>query len=78
MRIEFRADAANVFNHKSLGIPGGRNLGSTAGVDQAYTSSNTISSVTYWRTQHATHAALELLTIRNSGRDGDSSPSLYL
>ena len=27
MRIEFRADAKNVFNHKSLGIPGGRNLG---------------------------------------------------
>jgi hypothetical protein len=46
MRIEFRADAANVFNHKSLGIPGGRNLGSAAGVDQPYTSSNTISSVT--------------------------------
>jgi hypothetical protein len=46
VRIEFRADAENVFNHKSLGIPGGRNLGSAAGVDQAYTSANSISTVT--------------------------------
>ena len=46
VRIEFRADAANVFNHKSLGIPGGLNLGSAAGVNQPYASSNTISSVT--------------------------------
>ncbi|HEV2397184.1 MAG TPA: TonB-dependent receptor [Candidatus Sulfotelmatobacter sp.] len=46
VRIEFRADAANVFNHKSLGIPGGLNLGSAAGVGQPYTSANTISSVT--------------------------------
>jgi hypothetical protein len=46
MRIEFRADAANVFNHKSLGIPDSRNLGGAAGVDQPYTSSSTISHVT--------------------------------
>jgi hypothetical protein len=46
MNVEFRADAENVFNHKSLGTPGGLNLGSAAGVGQAYTSSNTISSVT--------------------------------
>jgi len=46
VRIEFRADAANIFNHKSLGIPGGRNLGSAAGVGDPYTSANTISSVT--------------------------------
>jgi hypothetical protein len=46
MRIEFRADAANVFNHKSLAIPDGRNLGSAKGVDQPYTSSDTISRVT--------------------------------
>ena len=46
VRIEFRADAANVFNHKSLGIPGGRNLGSAAGVGEAYTSANSISTVT--------------------------------
>ena len=46
VRIEFRADAANVFNHKSLGIPGGRNLGSAPGVDEAYTSANSISTVT--------------------------------
>jgi Carboxypeptidase regulatory-like domain len=46
VQIEFRADAANVFNHKSLGTPGGLNLGSAAGVDQPYTSANTISSVT--------------------------------
>ena len=45
-RIEFRADAANIFNHKSLAIPDGRNLGSAAGVDQPYTSSDTISRVT--------------------------------
>jgi Carboxypeptidase regulatory-like domain len=43
--IEFRADAANVFNHKSLGLPGGTNLGSAAGVGQPYTSTNSISSV---------------------------------
>jgi hypothetical protein len=46
MRIEFRADAANVFNHKSLSTPGGQNLGSAAGEGQPYTSSNTISQVT--------------------------------
>jgi hypothetical protein len=46
VRVEFRADAQNVFNHKSLGIPGGRNLGSAAGVDEPYTSANTISTVT--------------------------------
>ena len=46
VRIEFRADAANVFNHKSLGIPGGLNLGSAAGVGEPYTSANTISKVT--------------------------------
>jgi hypothetical protein len=46
MSIEFRADAANVFNHKSLGIPDGRSLGSSAGVDQPYSSSNSISTVT--------------------------------
>ena len=45
-RVEFRADAENVFNHKSLGIPGGRNLGASAGVDQPYASSNSISTVT--------------------------------
>lgn len=46
INIEFRADASNVFNHKSLGIPGGLNLGSAAGVGQPYTSSNSISTVT--------------------------------
>jgi hypothetical protein len=46
VRIEFRADAANVFNHKSLGTPGGQNLGSALGIGKAYTSSDTISSVT--------------------------------
>jgi hypothetical protein len=51
MSIEFRADAANVFNHKSLGIPDGRSLGNcqkctplTAG--DPYVSSNSISTVT--------------------------------
>ncbi len=46
MRIEFRADATNVFNHKSLGIPGGRSLGSSAGAGQPYASDNSISTVT--------------------------------
>ncbi len=46
VRIEFRADAANVFNHKSLGTPGGQNLGSAAGVGSPYTSANTIDTVT--------------------------------
>jgi hypothetical protein len=44
--IEFRADAQNVFNHKSLSTPGGLNLGSAAGVGEPYTSANSISSVT--------------------------------
>jgi len=44
--IEFRADAQNVFNHKSLSTPGGLNLGSAAGVGEPYTSSNSISQVT--------------------------------
>jgi hypothetical protein len=46
VRIEFRADAQNVFNHKSLGTPGGLSLGDSAGVGQPYASANTISSVT--------------------------------
>ncbi|HTS37515.1 MAG TPA: TonB-dependent receptor [Candidatus Solibacter sp.] len=46
VRIEFRADAANVFNHKSLSTPGGLNLGSSAGVGTPYTSATNISSVT--------------------------------
>jgi len=46
VRIEFRADAQNVFNHKSLSTPGGLNLGSAAGVGEPYTSSNSISQVT--------------------------------
>jgi hypothetical protein len=46
VRIEFRADAANVFNHKSLGTPGGLNLGGAANPGDAYTSTNSISGVT--------------------------------
>jgi hypothetical protein len=46
VRIEFRADAANVFNHKSLGTPGGLNLGGAATAGDAYTSTNNISGVT--------------------------------
>jgi len=46
VRIEFRADAANVFNHKSLGTPGGLNLGGAANPGDPYSSSNSISSVT--------------------------------
>jgi len=46
VRIEFRADAENVFNHKSLGTPTGLNLGGAAGVGEPYTSANSIDSVT--------------------------------
>jgi hypothetical protein len=46
MSVEFRADASNVFNHKSLGIPDERNLGSSAGVGQPYGATDTISTVT--------------------------------
>jgi hypothetical protein len=45
VKIEFRADAANVFNHKSLGNPGGLNLGNSSGAGTPYTSSDTISTV---------------------------------
>jgi Carboxypeptidase regulatory-like domain len=44
--FELRADAQNIFNHKSLGTPGGLNLGGAAGPGQPYTSSNSISGVT--------------------------------
>ena len=46
VRVEFRADASNVFNHKSLSTPGGLNLGGAPNTGDAYTSTNSISSVT--------------------------------
>jgi hypothetical protein len=46
VQIELRADAQNVFNHASLGTPGGLNLGGAATAGDAYSSSNSISSVT--------------------------------
>jgi len=52
VKIEFRADASNVFNHKSLSTPGGLNLGcsvtstDTCATGQPYNSTNTITSVT--------------------------------
>jgi len=44
-RIEFRADAENVFNHPSFQNPGGVYLGDSSGPGTAYTSTNTISGV---------------------------------
>src|SRR5262249_28505527 len=46
VKLEFRADAANVFNHKSLGTPNNLNLGGAAAAGQPYTSSNNITGVT--------------------------------
>jgi len=46
VKIELRGDAQNVFNHASLGTPGGVNLGGAAVAGDAYTSANSISSVT--------------------------------
>jgi len=45
VKIEFRADASNVFNHPSFQNPGGVNLGSSSGVGTPYTSTDTISNV---------------------------------
>jgi Carboxypeptidase regulatory-like domain len=45
VRIEFRADASNVFNHPSFQNPGGVHLGSSSGVGNPYTSTDTISNV---------------------------------
>jgi len=46
MSVEFRADAANVFNHPSFGVPDNRNLGGAPAVGQAYTGTAPISTVT--------------------------------
>ena len=45
VKIEFRADASNVFNHPSFQNPGGVYLGDSSGPGTAYTSTNTISNV---------------------------------
>jgi len=45
VKIEFRADASNVFNHPSFSNPGGVNLGGSSGPGMPYTSTDTITSV---------------------------------
>jgi hypothetical protein len=45
VKMEFRADASNVFNHPSFSNPGGVNLGNSSGVGAPYTSTDTISNV---------------------------------
>jgi Carboxypeptidase regulatory-like domain len=45
VKIEFRADASNVFNHPSFSNPGGVNLGGSSGSGMPYTSTDTITSV---------------------------------
>src|SRR5216684_2804694 len=45
VKIEFRADASNVFNHPSFSNPGGVNLGGSSGPGTPYTSADSISSV---------------------------------
>ena len=46
MNVEFRADAQNVFNHPSFGVPDNRNLGGAATVGQPYSGTSPISTVT--------------------------------
>jgi len=46
IKVEFRADAQNVFNHPSFGQPSGTNLSGAAGVGQAYSGTSPIQSVT--------------------------------
>jgi hypothetical protein len=45
VKIEFRADASNVFNHASFSNPGGVNLGGSSGAGTPYTSTDTITNV---------------------------------
>jgi hypothetical protein len=45
IKIEFRADASNVFNHPSFSNPSGVNLGGSSGSGMPYTSTDTITSV---------------------------------
>ncbi len=46
IKIDFRADAQNVFNHPSFGTPSGLNLSGAAGVGQPYTGVTPFNSVT--------------------------------
>ena len=46
VKIEFRADAQNVFNHPSFGTPSNVNLGGAAGVGQPYTGDTPLRSLT--------------------------------
>jgi len=45
VKIEFRADASNVFNHPSFQNPGNVNLGGSSGPGTPYTSTDTITNV---------------------------------
>lgn len=45
VKLEFRADASNVFNHPSFQNPGGVHLGGSSGPGTAYTSTDVISNV---------------------------------
>ena len=47
-RIEFRADAQNVFNHPSFGTPSNVNLSGAAGVGQPYTGDTPLRSLTVY------------------------------
>ena len=79
VKIEFRADASNVFNHPSFSNPGGVNLGGSSGPGMPYTSTDTITSVNIGGRNHtAAYAPWRASSGRQieMSRDGDSSPSL--
>ena len=46
IKVDFRADAQNVFNHPSFGTPSGLNLSGASGVGQPYTGTTPLNSVT--------------------------------
>jgi hypothetical protein len=48
IKIEFRADAQNVFNHPSFGTPSNTNLSGAAGVGQPYTGTGPIRGLTVY------------------------------
>jgi hypothetical protein len=46
IKVDFRADAQNVFNHPSFGTPSGANLSGAAGVGEPYSGTTPLNSVT--------------------------------
>jgi hypothetical protein len=46
IKVDFRADAQNVFNHPSFGTPSGTNLSGAAGVGEPYSGTTPLNSVT--------------------------------